>query len=82
MARLLENVNGVDFSNWSAVTGIGSMLLPLNLYIPPLSDGIIRTNCPLSVSYNKNVTNFPLILKQTPYNTFVCDNPMKTCGIS
>lgn len=52
MARSLENVNGADLSNRSAVTGIGSMLLPLNLYIPPLSEGIIRTNCPLLVSWN------------------------------
>jgi hypothetical protein len=53
MARSLENENGADLSNRSAVTGTGSMLLPLNLYMPPLSEGIILTNCPLLVSCNR-----------------------------
>lgn len=55
IARSLENVNGADLSNRSAVTGTDSMLLPLNLYIPPLSEGIIRTNCPLLVSCNRKL---------------------------
>lgn len=37
-------------SRLSAVIGMGSMCSPLNLYRPPLREGIIRTHCPLFVS--------------------------------
>lgn len=39
-----------ELSKFSAVIGIGSTVSPSNLYMAPLSDGIIRTHCPLLVN--------------------------------
>jgi hypothetical protein len=61
----------------SAVTGKSSMLLPLNLYILPLSEGIIRTNCPLSVSCNRNAE----LLVSAQYICVPVTHALNTCVI-